>query len=277
MGSIEHSSSNKTNHPCLSIVIPAYNEEKRIANTLLETCATIDSFSIPYEIIVVNDGSDDRTFEEASKIAKTHGNVKVVHYTQNGGKGNAIKYGCKFVTGDIVTFLDADLELHPRQLKGFFDYMDKYDADVVVGSKRHPFSKVNYPTHRKLLSWFYHLLVKAIFNLPVNDTQLGLKLFKREVIDTVIPKILVKRYAYDVEILVNAKHAGFRIVESPIELYFKRRVGRVRLKDIAKIAVDTSAIFYRLYVLKYYDEKTITVEPQKAVRIELHPLATPKN
>jgi glycosyltransferase involved in cell wall biosynthesis len=268
MGSIEYESSDMTKSPCLSILIPAYNEEKRIANTLLETCATIDSFSIPYEIIVVNDGSDDRTFEEASRIAKSHNNIKVVHYTQNGGKGNAIKYGCKFVTGDLVTFLDADLELHPRHLKGFFEYMDKHDADIVVGSKRHRLSKVNYPAHRKLFSWCYHLLVKIMFSLPVNDTQLGLKLFKREVIDRVIPKILVKRYAYDVEILVNAKNAGFKIIEAPIMLQFKRRIGRVRLKDITRIAVDTSAIFYRLHILKSYDEKTIMVESQKAVRVE---------
>ncbi len=112
-------------NPYLSIVIPAYNEEKRIANTLIETCVTMKSFSISCEIIVVNDGSSDRTFEEAEKIAKKYDNIKVVHYTSNGGKGNAIKYGSKFVTGDLVTFLDADLELHPRLLKGFLEIMEK--------------------------------------------------------------------------------------------------------------------------------------------------------
>lgn len=256
---------NESNHPYLSIVIPAYNEEKRIAETLMETSATMDSFSISHEIIVVNDGSSDGTFEEASKVAEKLKTVKVVHYTQNGGKGNAIKFGCKFVTGDFVTFLDADLELHPKLLKGFFDQMDANNADIVVGSKRHPLSKVNYPRHRKILSWFYHLLIKGMFNLPVNDTQLGLKLFKREVIDSVIPKILVKRFAYDVEILVNAKHMGFKIVEAPIELIFKRKLGRVKLKDIATITLDTAAIFYRMYILKYYNEKPITFIPKKEV------------
>lgn len=260
-GSISHYK-DESKHPYLSIVIPAYNEEKRIAGTLIETSATMDSFSISHEIIVVNDGSSDRTFEEASKIAEKLSNVKVVHYTQNGGKGNAIKYGCKFVTGDLVTFLDADLELHPRLLKGFFELMEKNNADIVVGSKRHPLSKVNYPRHRKILSWFYNIMIKGMFNLPVNDTQLGLKLFKREVIDSVIPKILVKRFAYDVEILVNARHMGFKMVEAPIELNFKRKMGRVKLKDIARISLDTAAIFYRMYVLKYYDEKPITIKPQ---------------
>ena len=248
-------SRNNEKNPYLSVVIPAYNEEKRIKDTLTETCATFDSFPISYEIIVVNDGSTDGTFEEASTIAEKRNNVKVVHYTQNGGKGNAVRYGCKFVTGNFVTFLDADLELHPKQLKAFFESMKKYNVDIVVGSKRHTLSKVNYPYHRKILSWFYHLLIKMIFNLPVNDTQVGLKLFKREVIDTVIPKMLVKRYAYDVELLVIAKRMGFKMVEAPIELNFKRKIGRVRLTDIRKIANDTAAIFYRMYILKYYDQK----------------------
>ncbi|MDO8725193.1 MAG: glycosyltransferase [Candidatus Methanoperedens sp.] len=256
-------STNNEKNPYLSVVIPAYNEENRIKDTLIETCATLDSFPISYELIVVNDGSTDGTFVEASKIAEKRNNIKVVHYTQNGGKGNAVRYGCKFVTGNFVTFLDADLELHPKQLKGFFESMKKYDADIVVGSKRHPLSKVNYPYHRKILSWFYHLFVKAIFGLPVNDTQLGLKLFKREVIDSVIPKMLVKRYAYDVELLVIANRLGFSMVEAPIELNFKRNIGRVRLKDIRNIAIDTAAIFYRVYILKYYDEnheKNLSVE-----------------
>lgn len=240
-------------YPFLSIVIPAYNEEKRIANTIMETCKTMDSFYISYEIIIVNDGSKDRTFEEASRIEQTRNNVKVVHYTQNGGKGNAIKFGCKFVTGDIVTFLDADLDLHPRQLYGFFEMMKKYNADVVTGSKRHPLSKVDYPSGRKVLSWFYHLFVKSMFKLPVNDTQLGLKLFKREVIDEVMPQMLVKRFAYDVEMLVLANRRGYKIVEAPVELFFKRKMGRIKISDIVKIAKDTAAIFYRMHILRYYD------------------------
>ncbi len=241
--------------PSISVVIPAYNEEKRIANTIIETCYTMKSFSMPYEVIVVNDGSSDRTYEEASRAAEQFDNVKVVHYTQNGGKGNAVKFGCKFVTGDYVTFLDADLDLHPRQLKNFFDYIYKYNVDIVVGSKRHPLSKVNYPAHRKILSWLYHIGVKIMFQLPVNDTQLGLKVYRREVIQEILPKMLVKRFAYDLEVLATANRKGFKIGEAPVELNFRRKMGRIKLRDITKIAQDTIAIFYRMHILKYYDEK----------------------
>jgi glycosyltransferase involved in cell wall biosynthesis len=244
-------------HPLLSIVIPAYNEEKRIANTIMETCNTMNSFSIPYEIIIVNDGSKDRTFEEASRIADSQNNVKVVNYSQNGGKGNAIKYGCKFITGDIVTFLEI---------------MKKDNVDIVTGSKRHPLSKINYPSDRKVLSWFYHLIIKSLFNLPVNDTQLGLKLFKREVIDEVIPKILVKRYAYDVEILVLANRKGYKMVEAPVELNFRRKMSRINIRDIAKIANDTAAIFYRMYILRYYDRKPDDHDLQKFAKKGFFPV-----
>ncbi len=110
--------------------------------------------------------------------------------------------------------------------------MKKYNADIVVGSKRHPQSRVSYPTERKFFSAVYYQLVKTLFRLPISDTQLGLKLFKREVIDTIMPKMLVKRYAYDIEILANAKRLGYKMVDAPIELQYSRKSGRIKIKDI---------------------------------------------
>lgn len=239
----------------VSIIIPTYNEESHIANTIQETCETMERFHIPHEVIIVDDGSTDNTSMEASKAASSFDNVKVVHYSQNSGKGNAIKYGCRFVSGDLVTFLDADLELHPNQLPTLFKYMKKYDADIVVGSKRHPESRIDYPINRKLLSLAYLLIVKILFRLPISDTQLGLKLYRREVIDSIMPKILVKRFAYDIEILANARYSGYKMVDAPIVLHYYRKKGRIKIKDMLMIANDTIAVFYRLYILKYYNKK----------------------
>ncbi len=239
----------------VSIIIPTYNEELSIVNTIQETSKTMNRFHIPHEIIIVDDGSTDNTSMEASKAAASFDNVKVVHYRQNHGKGNAIKYGCRFASGDLVTFLDADLELHPNQLPTFLEYMKKYNADIVVGSKRHPESRINYPIIRKFLSLAYLLVVKVLFRLPISDTQLGLKLYRRKVIDTIIPKMLVKRYAYDIEILANARHSGYKMIDAPIVLHYHRKKGRIKIKDMLRIANDTIAVFYRLYILKYYDKK----------------------
>ncbi len=236
----------------LSVVIPAYNETEIILETLKECISSLNG-SKP-ELIVVDDGSLDGTLEKVQRFAKKNRNVKVVTYGGNQGKGFAVKNGFKHATGDIVAFVDADLNLHPRQIKTLMEYMEKYDVDVVVGSKRHPGSKVNYPLERKILSDIYYIFVKTLFGIPVKDTQVGLKLFRREVLEDVLPKVLVKRYAFDIEILANAHRLGYKIMESPVELNMSFG-SHVNTKAIWNMLVDTSAVFYRMKILKYYDEK----------------------
>lgn len=236
----------------LSIIIPAYNEEKIILNTINEVKITMQKLlrNIKYEIIVIDDGSEDKTFLEANKAAS---DIVKVFRKENEGKGSALKFGFSKSEGKLVTFLDADLDLHPRQLPLFLSYMKRYDADIVVGSKRHPLSKINYPLYRKWLSGIYEFIIKILFNLHLRDTQAGFKLFKRGVLEAVFPKTLCKKFAFDLELLVVAHSKGFKIVEAPIDLNWQRLENRIKIKDIFKIAVDTAAIFYRLKILKYYD------------------------
>jgi glycosyltransferase involved in cell wall biosynthesis len=256
--------------------MPAYNEGPRIFDNIIETVHTMEEICPSYELIVVDDGSKDNTNKEAQRAAARYANVKAVRYTNNGGKGNALKYGFRHATGDLVVFLDADLDLHPRQIKTFLDYMQRSNADVVIGSKRHKLSQLDYPMKRRVLSAGYSLFIKALFNLSVKDTQTGLKLFKRQVLEEVFPKVLVKRYAFDLELLVNVRHRGYNIVEAPITLSFQRgkgRFGRIGFEEIKPIAIDTAAIFYRLRFLKYYDspennERTISVDSHSAENAE---------
>ncbi len=236
----------------LSVVIPAYNENEIILEMLSQCISSLNGAKP--ELIVVDDGSLDGTLEKVQKFAAENKNVKVVSYGGNHGKGHAVKYGFQHATGDVVAFIDADMNLHPRQIKTLLEYMEKYDVDVVVGSKRHPDSKVNYPLERKVLSDIYYLFVRTLFGIPVKDTQVGLKLYKREVLERVLPKVLVKRYAFDIEILGNAHRLGYKIMESPIELNMGFS-SHVNTKAIWNMLVDTSAVFYRMKILKYYDEK----------------------
>jgi len=118
----------------------------------------------------------------------------------------------------------------------------------------HPDSKIIYPWHRKIVSRVYFFLIKILFGLPIHDTQTGLKLFKAEVLEKVLPKILVKEFAYDLEVLVNARHLGYRIVEAPVVVHSQKRYGRIGIRSIYKTWIDTLAIFYRLNILKYYDQ-----------------------
>jgi len=234
----------------LSIIIPAYNEENNIKKCIQEVERTFHNPGLNYEVIVVDNNSTDNTYRIAKKAANNK--VKVIECL-NRGKGAAIKAGFNKSKGKFVTFVDADLELHPKQIPLFMDYMKRYDADIVVGSKRHPLSKIYRPMYRKILSFGYYILIKLLFGLPVKDTQAGLKLYKREVLNEIFPRILCKRYAFDLEILVNAHHRGFKLVEAPIEYRSKRLNNRIKLKDIFYIALDTAAIFYRLRIMKYYN------------------------
>ena len=237
----------------LSVLMPAYNEGKRIKENLEETKRTLNSLKINYEIILINDASKDNTFKEANKVKS----IKVLSYEKNGGKGNALKYGFQFTSGDLICFLDSDLELHPSLIKSFIDIMNKTKADVVIGSKRHPDSLINYPLKRRILSWGYSTFCRLLFGLKVSDTQTGIKLFKRKVLEEIFPKILVKRYAFSLEVLVNAYKLNYKIVEAPIILNFKRAIGEKRLgfKSVFPMLLDTLAIAYRLYILKYYDRR----------------------
>lgn len=238
----------------ISIIMPAYNEEAHIYENILETRKVFEEEGIPYEIIVANDGSIDKTFERAQKAEKEFTNVFAVQNTVNLGKGQALREGFKKATGDYVVFLDSDLDLHPRQIHLFFDIMEKENADVVIGSKRHPQSQVNYPRDRKIISHGYFFLVKIMFGLPIRDTQTGMKLFKYEVLKKVFPRMLVRKFAFDLELLTVAHHYGYKIAEAPVVVNHQWKFGRIGLRPIWETWFDTMAIFYRMKILKYYDK-----------------------
>ncbi len=235
--------------------MPAYNEGHHIYDNLKETHQIFSSTKCRFEIILVDDGSKDNTYSEARRAAADFGNITAVNINANNGKGFALREGFKHVDGDLVIFLDADLDLHPQQIRYMLRVMRDKQSNVIIGSKHHPDSKLNYPSRRKLLSKGYALALKALFNLPLRDTQTGLKIFQYNVLKDVFPKVLCKRYAFDVELLANAHHAGYKIVEAPVALEYRSEVrwGSIRPRDVYLMGVDTLAIFYRMHILRYYD------------------------
>jgi glycosyltransferase involved in cell wall biosynthesis len=240
----------------ISVLIPAFNEEESILLTVKETIAVFDDLGKDYEVIVVDDGSLDGTYNAVEKeFGQFNDRVRIERYIPNQGKGFAIKYGFNFVTGDYVLFLDADLDLHPSQIANFLYLMKKEKADIVIGSKRHKDSVVDYPRSRKFLSSGYYFLIKTLFGLPVKDTQTGFKLFRYEALKKGISKIVVKKYAFDLELLVILNALGYKIIEGPIYLKPTRKYRRIRIKDIFNIFWDTMTVFYRLYIKRYCDRK----------------------
>ncbi len=237
----------------LSVVMPAFNEAGFIERTLRETVAALRCVG-ELEIVVVDDGSVDGTADIAEEFAQSSPvRMWVMRLPGNRGKGHALNAGVRLTRGDLVAFLDADLDLHPRQLLDLIDVMNRSGADVVIGSKLHPGSKVKCPPLRRFLSVGYFWIVRVLFGLPIHDTQTGIKLFRAHVLDVVVPRLLVKRLAFDLEMLAVANRFGFVIAEAPVELDFQRSVGRINLRDAARVFVDTLAVFYRLKLRKWYD------------------------
>jgi glycosyltransferase involved in cell wall biosynthesis len=237
----------------LSVIVPAYQEGARIRGNLQRLLGELDGMSTSYEVIVVSDGSTDDTVDEARAVQSPR--LSVLSYAANMGKGHALSRGVQQASGELVTFIDADMELNPREIKTFVNLLEGGGYDIVVGSKRHRQSRVRYPVFRRLQSMTYQLLVRTLFSLNVRDTQTGLKLFRREVLARAVPLLAVKRFAFDLELLVVAHHLGYRrIVEAPIELDFQFE-SSVRLSAAFQVLWDTAAIFYRLNIVRYYDDR----------------------
>jgi len=242
----------------LSVVVPAYREGRHIFNNLTRLVKELDKLSVPYEVIVVSDGNTDATVSEARRLQSP--NVVVLDYPMNVGKGFALSFGVSRSTGPLVTFIDADMELDPANIKGFIDLMHNFECDAVIGSKRHPLSSVSYPRLRRLQSALYQFLVWLLFRLDVRDTQTGLKLFRRQVLEQAVPLLAIKRFAFDLELLVVARFLGYkRICEAPIRLDF-RFESSVSLGSAWNVLWDTAAIFYRLHIKRYYRRRQLQLE-----------------
>lgn len=247
----------------VSVIVPAYKQEKTIFDDLKTIKNVLDNLRYPTEIICVVDGKIDHTFAEASRFAKNYKNVQVVGYEHNKGKGYAVRFGMAASNGDIIGFVDAGMDLNPNGLSMLLEHFEWYDADIVVGSKRHPVSKVIFPWQRRVLSFGYQILTRLLFGLRIKDTQVGMKFYRRVVLEKVLPRLIVKTFAFDIEILSVANYLGFkRIYEAPVEItlnYGQSSIGTILfnkrvLKTVILMLLDTLAVFYRLRVRNYYSD-----------------------
>lgn len=244
----------------VSIIIPIYKQEKTIKVDLETICDTMSKTRWDYEVIAVVDGSPDDSYKEAKGVKRP--NLQVYKYDTNKGKGYAVRYGMARATGDYVSFIDAGMDIDPNGISMLLEHMEWYNADIVVGSKKHPVSQVKYPPIRKIYSMAYHILVWLLFGLRLKDTQTGLKVCKRQVLEKVLPRLVVKQFALDIEILAVANHLGFtRIYEAPVKVNLdamKSSFSATMIfdKSIQAMVLDTLAVFYRLKILRYYEDSS---------------------
>lgn len=226
----------------LSLIMPVYNGEAFIEKNLASLKTLLEEHELDYEIVVVSDGSKDKTLQKMQSVNGDR--IRHIHYHDNMGKGYAVKHGFSHCSGKFVGYIDADFDIGPMSIINAYEKILSEGADVVVGSKLHPESEVYYPMHRKFFSYCYRQLNSLLFNLKIRDTQVGMKLFKREVLDKVVPLAQKNSFAFDVELLALAEHFGYdNIVECPIKLDFNTYKGsHINWKQIAIIIFDTLSI-----------------------------------
>src|SRR3990167_8123721 len=240
----------------LSVIVPVYKKQKTIKTELQDLSEVLSRTNYKYEIIAVVDGTSlDNSYEEAQKTNSSK--IKIYGYKNNYGKGQAVRYGMQKAKGDVITFIDSGGDINPQGIIMLLEHMKWYNAQIVVGSKLHSASKVNYPLKRKILTYGYYLFVKLLFGLKIRDTQTGLKAYKREVLEKVLPRLVVKRFAFDIEILAVANYLGFnKIYDAPVEVDMdfgqSSIVGLFTNNGIWSFVYDTLAVWYRMHVLKYY-------------------------
>jgi glycosyltransferase involved in cell wall biosynthesis len=205
--------------PFLSIVIPAYNEENRIGRTLAGTFEYLDAQSYDSEVLVVNDGSRDRTAEKVLAFAeRSSGRLRLIENPGNRGKGYAIRNGMLQATGDIVLFYDADLATPTSEIVKVISPIAENRYDVVFGSRALDRSLIG--THqsalRETIGKAGNLIQFALTGLNFKDTQCGFKAFRREAAQTVFPLQQIDGFGFDPEILFIAKKQGWRLLETPV-------------------------------------------------------------
>lgn len=237
--------------PHLSLITPLYNGAGYIAQNLDEILDALDALDRPFEVIVVSDGCTDGGPALARALQDER--VIVLEYPDNLGKGNAILHGIGHARGRLVGWLDSDLDISPESIVYAAKRFDEAPIDAVVGSKRHPESRVRYPLLRRVYSAGYQLLVRLLFRVNVRDTQVGAKLFRREMLETVAPLVLVKRYAFDLEILAVGAEFGFdRIEEAPVALAYRFSGTSINFNAVYRMLLDTLAIAYRIHLRHHY-------------------------
>ncbi len=240
----------------LTVVVPYFNPGTRVRQTIEELVETLATTGATFEVIAVSDGSTDGS--EDSLAGLPPGVVRSVRLEENRGKGEALRTGFVRGRGRFLGFIDADGDLPPDQIAAMAALASGAGdpagpPDVVLGSKRHPRSEVVYPPLRRMYSWLWQQLVFVLFDLRVRDTQTGLKLARREVLAAALPRMVEKRFAFDLELLVVARRLGYRrFVEVPVRI--RERFGStVSVRAAAGMLLDLLAIYYRLHVLRYYD------------------------
>ena len=226
----------------ISVFFPAYNEEKNIEKTVKDSLAVLEKVASKYEILIIDDGSKDKTGEVADKLARANKFIKVVHHNPNQGYGAALKSGFSNAKYEWVTTIDADGQFDFSEIEKLYEKTDK--ADVVIGYRLNRKDSLM----RKVNGWLWTFLNNLLFGINVKDVDCAFKLLSQKVIKKISPLVSTRGGMISPEILAKAKKYGFKIDQVPVH-HYPRHEGKqtgANFKVILKSFIDLFNLWRKL-------------------------------
>ena len=221
----------------LSVIIPAYNEERRLPNTLEQLCTFLDAQPFTSEVLIVENGSQDHTLEIAKAFAKSCSRVRVFQNTKR-GKGLAVQLGMREARGIYRLMADVDFSMPVPEINRFIP-PGLTDFDIAIASREAPGAvRYNEPLYRHIIGRGYNILIRLLALPGLQDTQCGFKCFRGEVADDLFDYQTLPGWSFDVELLYIARLHGYRIVEIPIPWYFNSESKVSVLRDSLHMGLD---------------------------------------
>lgn len=251
---IERGSKNDMAHPQLSIVIPAYNEGARIEKTLRRVMECVSERGWDAEVLVVDDGSSDRTPEIVTRWMERYPRLHLVQNPGNRGKGYSVRNGLLQAAGEIVMFTDADLSAPMEEAEGLIAAIAG-GADVAIGSRWVDRTRqtIHQPMYRQIFGRCFNWITRTVMGLPFKDTQCGFKAFKREAAQVIFRLQTIERWGFDPEILFIAQKLKYVIAEVPVTWGHDERSRMSYLRDGMKM-LEEMAVIRGNSVAGRYDE-----------------------
>lgn len=235
----------------LSVIIPAYNEGRRIPNTLRDIEKTLSNKQFDYEILVISDGSKDDTAEVVENLIKQMPKLFLIKNQENHGKGWVTKQGMLKASGDICLFMDADNSTRVEEVFKMLPFFDE-GFDIVIGSRRIQGSNIaaKQPMLRDFLGWVFRTIVHILVPVSVTDSQCGFKVFTNKAVRIIFPKQTIFRWAFDVEILALARKNKLKIKEAPVT-WVNDAESHVKFSGMVKMLLEIMQIRLNLWFGKY--------------------------
>jgi len=239
---------NKKKVPEISIIIPCYNLENIVKTTVKNILENLEKFSDSFEILIVNDGSTDNTLEVIQDIKNNHECIHVITYSQNKGKGYAVKTGILQSIGSYIVFIDGDLDITSDAIQNYIEELNNFD--LVIGSKSLQSSEIEIRQSRKILSDIFSSIVKFLTGLKIQDTQVGFKVGNGDDLRKIFKIMNIDGFAFDVELLVIATKLNLRIKEMPVKLKIMKSF---RFNSAVQMFYDVLKITYNYKILHKFD------------------------